>query len=443
MGTLLRSAQAVVNFVWGLGGGTRSQSYHPKDPALADWYGHSGMTAAGVYVTPETAMECPPVYACVRLLANTVSTIPLDMYERTGADSRERASGHPLHDLMHNRPNTWQTAAEFRLTLEQHALTHGNGYGRVSWLRNGSVASIEPMYPRTVMPFRNPAGGIAYRWQPDDAPAQTLLQHEVLHLRRPPFKRNMFEGESPVVQHRELIGTAMATLQYLSRFFSNGAVAKIGVKVPAGLKDEAVNVLREDFERRHRGLENAHRMAFFDRGMEPVNLGMSNKDAEIAANYRMLVGQLASLWGVPLHMIGETEKSTSWGTGIEQQSIGFITYTARPEFVIWEQALNNTLLTVEGRQHFYFEHNVDGLIRGDFKTRMEGYVLMVQWGLATPNEVRRLMNLPPVKEGDVRMHPLNMAPADKILDILLKDTSKAVRQMLEQSHKADGESDGH
>lgn len=131
---------------------------------------------------------------------------------------------------------------------------------------------------------------------------------------------------------------------------------------------------------------------------------------------------------VPLHMIGELSKSTSWGTGIEQQSIGFVVYYMRPRFVAWEQALNRTLMSAATRQRFYFEFNADGLLRGDFKTRMEGYALLIQWGVVTINEVRRRENMPPVEGGDERMHPLNYAPASKILEVLMRGKASPSEQ---------------
>jgi HK97 family phage portal protein len=428
MGLILRAAQSAVNAVWALRSSPPSSSLHPRDPVLAELFGSSSGTISGVSVTPETALQCPPVYACVRLVSNTVATIPLDLFERVSADANQRATGHPLHELVHDRPNSWQTSAEFRAVLETHVLTYGNAFARVVWRGDGLPEALEPLHPREVMPFRA-NGKLAYRWTPSDGPVQTLFSTEMLHLRRPPFRRDMIRGESPVEQHREVIGAAMGTLHYLSRFFSNNAVPKGGIEIPASISDKAAEALRETWNRRHKGLDNAHNLAILDGGMKYVDLGMSNQDAQVVENYRQFVAQIASVYGVPLHMIGETDRSTSWGTGIEQQSIGFVVYCVRPSLVMWEQALKNTLLTADGRQRFYFEHNVDGLVRGDFKTRMEGMVMMVQWGISTPNEVRRLLNLPPVDGGDERLHPLNMAPASKILDILLKPDAVSKRML--------------
>lgn len=395
----------------------------PKDPVLAEWFGALSQTASGMSVTPDNARRCPEVDACVGLIEDTVATVPLDLFERGAKDGeRERAAGHPLHDLLHSDPNGWQTSAEFRQMMEGFRQTHGAAAARVVSTVRGPVA-LEPVHPSTCRPFRF-GGGVAYRWDPPEGGAtRTLLQHEVLYLRDGKPKRwNLAEAESKVDRHRETIGLILACAQYLSRFFANGAAPKHAITIPAAISDVAADKLRDTWERRHKGVENANRMAILDGGMDLKAIGVSNSDAQVIQTYEMAVAMIARIFGVPLHLIGETSKATSWGSGIEQQSIGFISYYMRPKFVVWEQALNKTLMSQDMRRRFYFEFNIDGLLRGDFKTRMEGYALLVQWGLATPNEIRRQMNLPPVTGGDERLHPLNMAPASRIMDVLLRDS---------------------
>lgn len=194
------------------------------------------------------------------------------------------------------------------------------------------------------------------------------------------------------------------------------------MKAPPGatLTKEQIELVRDQFEMRHAGLANAHRIGVLQGGLDIESLGITNDEAKVIEAYSLSVAQIARVWGIPLHLIGETTKSTSWGTGLEQQSTGFVVYYMRPKFVVWEQALNKALMSSDMRRSFYFEFNVDGLLRGDFKARMEGYALMVQWGLATPNEIRRQMNLPPLEGGDERLHPLNMAPASRIMDVLMR-----------------------
>lgn len=410
---------------------TRAATAHPRDPVLADWFGPSSNTAVGIAVTPDTAMSCPAVSSCIGLLADTVATVPLDLFERTNDDSRARATAHPLFALLHDRPNGWQTSADFRREMHVHLMARGNAYARIRWRGDGGIDALEPMHPDTVMPFRRQTGGHAYRHYPANGPAETLLPGEVLHLRDTFPEKDSIKAKSRIRMHQETIGLAMAHIDYLARFFGNSATPKGALKLPATLSDRAAQLLRETWERRHQGLENAHRMAILDGGLDFVELGANNRDAQTVEAYRAVVTAIAGIWRIPPHLISETNQSTSWGTGIEQQSIGFVTYVFRPMVTVWEQGLNMALLSAEGRSRYFFEFNIDGLLRGDFKSRMEGYGLMIQWGLATPNEIRRLMNLAPLAGGDERMHPLNMAPATKIMDVLLRDPQRAARALAE------------
>lgn len=390
-----------------------------RDPALNELMGVGAGTSAGVSVTPESARECPEVDACVGLIEDTIATVPLDLYEKVGPDRNERRSDHPLHELLHDQPNSWQTSAEFRQMMEGWRSTEGMACARIVWRRD-RPAALEPLQPGTCVPFRF-NGGRAYRWQPPDGEPRTLLQHEVLQVNDKPFSRDGLRGRSRVLRHRESIGMALATGQYLSRFFANNAVPKAFIRLPGDISPESEELLRKQYETRHAGLENAHRIGVLKAGIDIKALAVNNDEAQVIDSYNLAVARIARAWGVPLHLIGETSKSTSWGTGIEQQSIGFISYYMRPKFVAWEQALNMALMSSDMRKRFTFEFNMDGLLRGDFKTRMEGFALMIQWGLATPNEIRRLMNLAPDPDGgDERLQPLNMAPASRIMDVLLR-----------------------
>tara|TARA_R110002074_G_scaffold21173_5_gene66089 strand:+ start:8529 stop:9863 length:1335 start_codon:yes stop_codon:yes gene_type:complete len=403
-------------------GERRSASLHPGDPKLAELFGNIGSTAAGVNITPENARRCPEVDACVGLIEDTIATVPLDFFERVAGDTRERRNDDPLHELLHDRPNASQTSTEFRQMLEGWRSTHGNAHARINWRGDGIPDALDPMHPLDVVAFRAPNGEVAYRWSPNGMSSQVLLQHEVLHLKDKPFSRDLISGDSRVMRHREAIGRAQATGEYLSRFFSNNAVPKSFLQHEGKpLDPDQVEQLRDQFEARHAGLSNAHKIGILNGGMKLVTLAANNDEAQVIEAFRLSVEQIARAWGIPLHLIGEHSKSTSFGTGIEQQSIGFIVYYMRPKFVMWEQALNSALMSAGKRRKFFFEFNLDGLLRGDFKSRMDGFALMVQWGLATPNEIRRLMNFAPVEGGDERLHPLNMAPASKIMEVLMRN----------------------
>lgn len=394
--------------------------YPLKDPALVSLFGYGAETDSGIVVTPDNARECPEVDACIGLNEDTIATVPLDLFEKVGDDSRTRATGHPLHELVHDRPNQWQTSSEWRQMMEGYRETHGNAYSRIISANAGFPTALEPVHPNEMWPFRAPSGGVAYRWSPLDGPPRILLQHEVLHLKDTPARRyNLVQGESRVIRHSETIGRAMATSRYLSLYFKNNATPKIVLKIPGELTKPQIEDLRALFIQEH-GRDNVHKPAVAHSGMEIDTIGSTNEDAQTVQLDEQTTAKIARIFDVPLHLIGETSKSTSWGTGIEQQSIGFVVYYMRAKFVAWEQSLNRALMSDETRKRFFFEFNMDALLRGDFKSRMDGYALMIQWGLSTPNEIRRLMNLPPLDGGDERLTPLNMVPATRIMDVLLK-----------------------
>lgn len=408
--------------------GERRSALPLRDPALAEFWGGGSLSSAGLSVTPRTAMANPAFGACVRLLADTIATVPLDFFERKDAESRERAQSHPLYQVM-QAPNEWQTGVDFRRHLVTQMLCHGNAYARIVRDGKGAIKSLEPLCAERVAPFRASTGRVWYRYVPEMGPAETIGAGEILHLKGQFPTEDGLKGQSPVDLYRDTIGLAQAQVLYLAKFFNNSAVPKGAIEIPGTLGDKAAEVLRSQWERRHAGAENAHRLAILDGGMKFKELGMSHNDAQVVEQYRESVMAIAAIFGIPPHMIGATEKSTSWGTGIEQQSIGFITFVVRPYYVAIEAALNRALMSAQDRAKYYFEFNADGLLRGDFKSRMDGFALMIQWGIATPNEVRRIMNMAPQPGGDSRLQPLNMAPTEIVKDVLMKNSGTAARAL--------------
>ncbi|MCZ8310938.1 MAG: phage portal protein [Magnetospirillum sp.] len=409
-------------------GREKRASLPPRDPRLADWFGGAN-TSAGLRVSVKTAMQCPAVYAPIRLLAGTISIMPAELFRRLPEGGQDRADGLPLYDLVNARPNAWMTSAQFRRTLTEWMLGYGNAYARV--VNPGAPTSLDPLHPQRVMPFRDSQNRVWYRVTPRQGPVATLASDEILHLRYGQIKDDMaeVEAESVIELHRETIGLAMAATEYLGRFFSNYAVPKGAIEVPGVLDDKAAKMLRESWERRHAGLENAHRLAILDGGMKFHEIGMTNKDAEFLGLYRHISSEIASkLFGIAPHLVGDTEKQTSYGTGVEQQNLALIAYTVGPIVQEWEEALNVTLLTDRTRRRYFFDFSEDGLLRGDFKSRMDGLQIAVQWGIMTPNEARTKLNLPRIDNGDSRLHPLNMVPAERVMDVLLKGAAAPADQ---------------
>jgi HK97 family phage portal protein len=410
----------------------RSASLHPRDPALAALWGWGSDSASGISVTPDNAMDAPAVASSVRLLSETVATIPLDLFELQSDGERRRATEQPLHALVHDMPAEGLSSTDWRRRVMNGVLLRGNQYNRIRWGGDGSVLSIEPL-PKTVSPKMVAMTGQASRLNYTvfkDGQRETLPGFEVLHIRGPFQREDRIEADSPIVINRELIARSMAAGQYISRFFANSAVPKAALEIPGGIGDEASKRLRDDFERRHKGVENAHKLVMVPGGMKLTSLATTNQESQTFELYRQTSFEIAArCYGIPPHLSGDSDKQTSWGTGLEQMDIGFVKHVVRPYLVGFEQALSMALLTPEGRRRFKFEFNVEGLLRGDFKSRMEGYALLIQWGVATVNEIRRRENMPPIDGGDVRMMPLNYAPADRIMDVLLKEPAAAKRAL--------------
>lgn len=404
------------------------ETMHPRDPGLAGWL-NAANTIPNIAVTPANALRCPSVMAPIRLLSGTLSVLPAELFVRTSDGSRQRADNTPLYDLIHARPNPWQTSAQFRRVMTERLLAWGNAYARI--IRPGAPTELRPMHPDRVWPYRGSDGQVWYRHLPRTGPAETLAADEVLHLRYGPSRDDEgLEAQSPIDLNRETIALAMAATEYLSRLFANAATPR-GVLTMPGIVDEATaKKTRAQWEERYGGLNNAHRIAILDGGMDFKSLSMNNQEVQFLELYRQISSEIATkIFGIPAHLVGDNSKESSWGTGIEQMSIGYVQHTVQPILEEWEQSLDASLLTSSSRRQFFFEFNVDGLLRGDFKSRMEGYALMIQWGLSTPNEIRRLMNLAPSAGGDHRLQALNMAPADRVMDVLLRDPNRAQRAM--------------
>jgi HK97 family phage portal protein len=398
---------------------TKTGLKHPRDPVLAAWFGGGNVSAAGVSVTADTAITHDAVFACVRVLAETMAQLPLHVYRRLADGGKERATDHPLYDKLHNAPNLKHTSYEWRELQTGHCALRGNAYAQITTLNNGRVDQIIPLHPDRVMPFEAPDGSVAIRYTPEKGGNVILLANEIMRL--PGLSCNGIEGLSPITAHRETIGHGLAAREYGSRFFSNNAAPKGGIRVPAALDDAAIKALRASWDARHKGLENQHQLAIFDAGMEWVSIGISNEDAQYIEDMRMNVEQVAGIFRVPLILLQRTEKATSWGTGIEQFMLAFIIHTIMPWVVRWEQRMNLSLLSETDRQQYFIGFELKGLLRGDAAARTTLYQAMFNMGALSANDILRLEDMNPSTDGDRKYVPLNMVPVDLVDKVLLKN----------------------
>ncbi|MBB4267600.1 phage portal protein [Roseospira visakhapatnamensis] len=407
-----------------------ARSYHPRDPALAGLFGATE-AASGMTVTPDSAMRATAVYACVQYLARTLAAMPLILHRRLSDGGKARDPDHPLSRLLHDQPNGWQTAFEFRAMLQAHLCLRGNAYARILATNGGAVTALVPLHPDRVRPLeRRVNGRLAYEHWPCEAGRgrEMLLQEEVLHLRGLSLSADGVLGLSPIDAMREAVGLALAAEAYGARFYRNNARPGMVIKHPGRLSPEAGRRLKEAWNSQYAGAANAHKTAVLEEGMDIVPIGMTAEQAQFLETRKFQRSEIAAIFGVPPHKIGDLERATF--SNIEHQAIEVVTDTIRPWAVVWEQALTRDLFTEDMRRTHMVAFNLDGLLRGDIESRYRAYATGRQWGWLSANDVREREDMNRIDGGDLYLAPVNMTPAEQL--------ANAVGEIARQSGGGDG-----
>jgi HK97 family phage portal protein len=378
------------------------------DPWLIAAFG--GLTTAtGIRVNAEAAMRLTAVYSAVRILAETVATLPLLVYRRTENDGKERATDYFLYPLLHDQPNEEQTSVEFREMLQGHLALRGNAYAQID-RKMGRPARLVPLHPDRVE-VRREKGELIYKVNPVNGPAYTLRRSsgEIMHLRG--LSSDGVMGLNPIELFRETMGLGLAYEEYSGRLFSNGANINGVLETPQAMSDEALKRFRKLWQENYGGIGNAGKTAILEQGMKWQAIGIAPKDAEFIVSRKFQVTEIARIFRVPPHMLADLERSTF--SNIEHQSLEFVRDTIRPWLVRWEQALTRDLIPPEDRGEYFVEFLIEGLLRGDFKTRYDAYAIGRNNGWLSANDIRRMENMNPLppEQGDVYLIPLNMVPA--------------------------------
>jgi len=368
------------------------------------------MTATGIRVNAETALRLTAVYSAVRILAETVATLPLIVYRRIENDGKERATDYFLYRLLHDQPNEEQTSVEFREMLQGHLALRGNAYTQID-RKMGRAARLVPLHPDRVEVTRARDGDLLYRVNPDSGSPYTLSrrQGEVMHIRG--LSSDGVKGINPIALFREAIGLGLAYEEYSGRLFGNGANINGVLETPQAMSDDALARFRTLWQKNYGGIGNAGKTAILEQGMKWQAIGIAPKDAEFIISRRFQVNEIARIFRVPPHMLADLDRATF--SNIEHQSLEFIRDTIRPWLVRWEQALTRDLIPPEDRQEYFVEFLIDGLMRGDLKSRYDSYAIGRNNGWLSANDIRRLENMNPLppEQGDVYLIPLNMVPA--------------------------------
>jgi len=344
-------------------------------------------------VTPDTAMRVAAVYACVRLISGAVANLPLHVKRRVDAVTREDLSSSEIWSVLRRKPNGWQTPSQFKRMMQAHILLRGNAYAQIVRSR-GKVLALNPLNPDRMEVTQTDALELAYEYTRRDGRKVKMQANEVMHLVG--LTLDGVTGVSAITYARETIGLSLAQEHHGATTFKNGARPSSVLSHPGKLGPEGMENLRASLNAYRSGGEKEGQALILEEGMSVDQMSMTAEDAQWIEGREFSRTDIAMFFGVPPHMIGDTKKSTSWGSGIEQQSIGFVTYTLEDHLTTWEETINRDLIAEED---VYARFNRRALVRGDIKTRWEAYVKAMQWGVYSPDDVRALEDENPRPDG--------------------------------------------
>ena len=350
-----------------------------------------GSSVAGKSVTARTAIQVSTVYACVRVIAETVASLPLHLYEETDEGSR-KAVKHPLYRLLHDEPNPEMTSFVFRETLLSHMLLWGNAYCQIVRNGRGQIISLYPLLPDRMEVDRDKNGSLIYIYTTADGKRTSIHPVNILHI--PGMGFDGIVGYSPIAMEKNAIGLGMAAEEYGSRFFSNGATPSGVLTHPNTVKNPAG--LRQSWNAAYGGNANAGRVAILEEGLKFERISMPNNEAQFLETRKFQVSEICRIFRVPPHLVGDLEHATF--SNIEHQSISFGVHTIRPWLVRMEQSMNRALISDNEKARFHTRFNMDGLLRGAYKERMEGYAIARQNGWMSANDIRELESMNPISE---------------------------------------------
>ena len=410
-----------------------------------------GGSAAGKRVNERSAMQMTAVYSCVRILAEAVAGLPLHLYRYKEDGGKEKALDHPLYLLLHDEPNPEMSSFVFRETLMTHLLLWGNAYAQIIRNGRGEVMALYPLMPDRMAVDRDDKGQLYYEYttSADDAPISKgsivrLKPSDVLHI--PGLGFDGLVGYSPIAMAKNAIGMAIACEEYGSKFFANGAQPSGVLEHPGTIKDP--QRVRDSWMSQFGGSANSNKIAVLEEGLKYTPISISPEQAQFLETRKFQLNEIARIFRVPPHMVGDLEKSSF--SNIEQQSLEFVKYTLEPWLVRWEQSIQRTLFSADEKKRYFVRFNVEGLLRGDYASRMNGYAVGRQNGWMSANDIRELENLdriPAEEGGDLYLINGNMT---KLKDAGIfaasgagkeEGTDEEVLEVEEQNGDGPGESD--
>ena len=384
----------------------------PQDAVSAAPTFYFGSSGSGKSVTAQSAVQLTTVYACVRVIAETIASLPLNVYENTD-HSCIKATEHPLQRLLHDEPNPEMTSFVWRETMLSHLLLWGNSYSQIIRSGRNGIVGLYPLLPDHMTVDRNSKGVLTYTYTTSEGKTVQLKPEDVLHI--PGLGFDGVVGYSPIALEKNAIGLGIAAEEYGSTFFQNGARPSGVLTNPNTVKDP--KRLRESWNAAYGGSANSSKVAVLEEAMTFTPISMPNNEAQFLETRKFQVAEICRIYRVPPHLVGDLEHATF--SNIEHQGISFAVHTIRPWLVRIEQSINRALFSDSekagspGGRRFFVQFNIDGLMRGDYKSRMEGYAIARQNGWMSANDIRELENLNPLSEeegGNAYLINGNMIP---------------------------------
>lgn len=396
---------------------TNTRALTAKDPALKamleSWGGAE--TVSGAHITPHTALRISPWYACVRILSETIASLPFLTYRRLQPLGRERAPEHPVYQLLHGRPNPFMDSMPFIEALQANALGWGNGFAEIEWSNAGHPVALWPIPPDHVRIQIQGQRLWYYVTPPGVGGAEIQLrQEQMFHLRG--LGGDGIIGWGVVDIMRESLGLAKVEEEYRARFFKNDARPGGIIEYPMPMSDETFKRYKADWQEVYGGLGNKFRLGFLEQGAKYHDTSFTPEAAQFIEGRKFQKEDIAMITGVPLILLQGTDKATSWGTGIEQFMLAFVQFTIRPWLKRWEGRFNSSLFTDVEQRTFYVEALIDELLRADSLTRAQVLQIWRRNGIINTNEWRQLENLNalPGTQGETYIVEGNMTRLDKV-----------------------------
>ena len=389
----------------------------PQDSTSAAPVFYFGTSGSGKSVTVQSAIQLSTVYACVRVISETVASLPLSVYEAE-KDGNKKALDHPLYRLLHDEPNSEMTSFVFREVMLAHLLLYGNSYSQIIRSGKNSVVGLYPLLPDHMDVDRDSKGNLTYTYTTSDGKTVSIKPRDILHIPGLGFDGVM--GYSPIALEKNAIGLGIASEEYGSKFFSNGARPSGILTHPNTVKNP--KALRESWNSAYGGSSNSNRVAILEEGMKFEPIAIPNNEAQFLETRKFQVDEICRIFRVPPHLVCDLEHATF--SNIEHMSIDFAVHTIRPWLVRIEQAMNRALFPEQEKGRFFVQFNIDGLMRGDYKSRMEGYAIARQNGWMSANDIRELENQNPIpasEGGDAYLVNGNMISISTAMKQKLED----------------------